>query len=67
VTCPNICIKTEDADLPLWTEAEVPGGRTISSFGFERIRLQPADGGEKRLGLRNVEAGGAKVWPTQVC
>jgi hypothetical protein len=42
----------------------VPGGRTISSFGFERIRLQLADGREKRFGLGQVEAGEAKVWPT---
>jgi hypothetical protein len=44
---------------------EVPGWRTISSFGFARISLQLADGGEKRLGLRKVEAGEAKVWPTR--
>jgi hypothetical protein len=31
------------------------------NFGFERDRLQLADGGEKRLGLRKVEAGEAKV------
>ena len=37
----------------------------MSSFGFERIRLQLADGREKRFGLGQVEAGEAKVWPTR--
>jgi hypothetical protein len=48
-------------------EAEVPGWRTISSFGFERIRLQLADGREKRFGLGKWRPVRPKSGPPEVC